>query len=168
MCLSLDERGDWLALGKPAKRIQEGEEIIFGEDFRASLIEKTPDGLRLRFNKTGREFDAALASYGTMPLPPYIASRRVADEKDIEDYQPVFARIQGAVASPTASLHFTDQLLNELRADGAHELAEIWAEQDPGPMGRRRARARSCARRTTDIGNRGRRNRPNTARSYRL
>ncbi len=116
--LSLDAEGNWLALGKPAKRIHVGEFIEFANGFHAELLDKSPDGLCLRFNKQGGEFDKALAKYGVMPLPPYIASKRGSDEKDIEDYQPVFARVMGAVASPTASLHFTDPLLQDLAGQG--------------------------------------------------
>jgi len=72
----------------------------------------------LRFNLEGAEFDAALNAAGAMPLPPYIAARRAADAQDREDYQTVFARREGAVAAPTASLHFDRPLLAALAAKG--------------------------------------------------
>ena len=73
---------------------------------------------RLRFNLAGADFDAALEAAGAMPLPPYIASRRAADARDREDYQTVWARRPGAVAAPTASLHFDDVVLADLAARG--------------------------------------------------
>ena len=116
--LSLDDAGDWLALGKPSKRVSEGEEIHFADGFYATLIRKSADGLHLRFNLQDAEFDRALQTHGMMPLPPYIAAKRATDAQDNSDYQPVFARVDGAVASPTASLHFTDDLLDRLDVMG--------------------------------------------------
>ncbi|HBB85286.1 MAG TPA: tRNA preQ1(34) S-adenosylmethionine ribosyltransferase-isomerase QueA, partial [Sulfitobacter sp.] len=72
----------------------------------------------LRFNCTGDDFDAALNAAGAMPLPPYIAAKRAADAQDMTDYQTVFARHAGAVAAPTASLHFDEALLAALAAQG--------------------------------------------------
>ncbi len=72
--------------------------------------------VRLSFNLTGEDFDAALAEAGAMPLPPYIAAKRPADAQDRDDYQTVFARHAGAVAAPTASLHFDAELLEAVRA----------------------------------------------------
>lgn len=116
--LSPNEDGDWLALGKPAKRIKPGEVLAFSQDFSAELVAKTPDGLILRFNKSGDAFDAALDDIGSMPLPPYIAGKRDTDASDKKDYQTVFAKELGAVAAPTASLHFDKTLLKELRDFG--------------------------------------------------
>ena len=116
--LSMDGQGDWLALAKPARRVAVGEEIHFSGDLRAEVREKGPEGLRLRFSLAGAAFDAALAAVGSMPLPPYIAARRAADERDAQDYQTVFARVPGAVAAPTASLHFDQPLLDALKAMG--------------------------------------------------
>jgi S-adenosylmethionine:tRNA ribosyltransferase-isomerase len=72
----------------------------------------------LAFDLTGADFDAALAEAGVMPLPPYIAAKRAADDQDRTDYQTVFARHSGAVAAPTASLHFDEDLLRALAAMG--------------------------------------------------
>ena len=72
----------------------------------------------LRFNCAGDDFDAALNAAGAMPLPPYIAAKRAADAQDMTDYQTVFARHAGAVAAPTASLHFDEPLLEALAAKG--------------------------------------------------
>lgn len=110
--------GLWAALMKPLKKVRIGEEIRFGADLSARL-EQVEDGQALlRFNAEGEAFDAALARSGAMPLPPYIAAKRPADEQDKEDYQTVFARKSGAVAAPTASLHFDEDLLAALAAHG--------------------------------------------------
>ena len=116
--LSMDAVGNWLAMAKPAKRVKVGEEIVFADDLRAEVLDKAPEGLTLKFNQQGDAFDAALAAHGNMPLPPYIASRRPADVSDLTDYQTVFAKQDGAVAAPTASLHFDVDQLDQLRAMG--------------------------------------------------
>jgi S-adenosylmethionine:tRNA ribosyltransferase-isomerase len=110
--------GTWAALIKPLKKLKIGEEIVFSDDLRATL-EAVEDGQgHLRFNCAGEDFDAALNAAGAMPLPPYIAAKRPADAQDMTDYQTVFARNKGAVAAPTASLHFDDALLAQLAAMG--------------------------------------------------
>ena len=110
--------GGWRALAKPLRKVKEGEVIAFSDDLSARVAEKGETDLRLEFNQTGEAFDAALATAGAMPLPPYIAAKRAADEQDKDDYQTVFARHIGAVAAPTASLHFDADLLAALRAKG--------------------------------------------------
>ena len=110
--------GSWAALLKPLKKIRVGEEIVFGAGLSATL-ERVEEGHgALRFNLAGEDFDAALAEAGAMPLPPYIAAKRPADEQDKTDYQTVWAKRSGAVAAPTASLHFDAELLAALRAKG--------------------------------------------------
>ncbi|MDO6754796.1 tRNA preQ1(34) S-adenosylmethionine ribosyltransferase-isomerase QueA [Phaeobacter inhibens] len=110
--------GSWAALLKPLKKVKPGEEIVFSDALSATL-ERIEDGQgHLKFNLSGTDFDAALAEAGAMPLPPYIAAKRPADEQDKTDYQTVWARNSGAVAAPTASLHFDDALLAELQAKG--------------------------------------------------
>ncbi|GGB18317.1 tRNA preQ1(34) S-adenosylmethionine ribosyltransferase-isomerase QueA [Allosediminivita pacifica] len=110
--------GTWAALLKPLKRVKDGEEIRFS-DALSAVVEAREDGqARLRFNLSGEDFDAALEAAGAMPLPPYIAALRAADEKDREDYQTVWAKNSGAVAAPTASLHFDEALLAALEAKG--------------------------------------------------
>lgn len=103
---------------KPLKKIVAGEEIIFTDDLKARLTAKVDGQGVLEFNLTGADFDAALARAGAMPLPPYIAARRPADAQDNTDYQTVWARRSGAVAAPTASLHFDEGLLARLKAAG--------------------------------------------------
>ena len=114
----------WQALAKPLRKLREGEEIIFSPRLSAVVAEKSETDLRLVFNLAGADFDGALAEAGQMPLPPYIAARRPADEADRQDYQPVFARHAGAVAAPTASLHFDEELLAQLRAKGV-DITEV-------------------------------------------
>lgn len=110
--------GQWAALLKPLRKVREGEEIVFSDDLRA-VLDGVEDGQALlRFNHEGSDFDAALNAAGAMPLPPYIAAKRPADAQDHTDYQTVWARHAGAVAAPTASLHFDDALLARLRDHG--------------------------------------------------
>lgn len=110
--------GLWAALVKPLKKLREGETVVLSDELSATL-EGREDGQGLfRFNLTGEDFDAALARAGAMPLPPYIAAKRPADEQDKTDYQTVWARHSGAVAAPTASLHFDAPLLAALEARG--------------------------------------------------
>ena len=116
--LSMDAQGHWLALAKPAKRVNVGEVIRFGDVLHATVLDKSPQGLRLAFNLMGEDFDRALQAVGEMPLPPYIAAQRPADARDQDDYQTVFAQKKGAVAAPTASLHFDEALLAKLSAMG--------------------------------------------------
>ena len=110
--------GDWTALIKPLKKLKIGEEIVFSPDLSAVLQDTNEGQGLLSFNLSGNDFDAALAEAGAMPLPPYIASKRAADAQDKTDYQTVFARHPGAVAAPTASLHFDDALMAALKARG--------------------------------------------------
>lgn len=108
----------WRAMAKPLRKVHPGEVIVFSPDLSATVAEKSDTDLRLVFNLTGEDFDAALAQAGAMPLPPYIAAKRAPDAQDDDDYQTVFARHKGAVAAPTASLHFDAELLDSLRAKG--------------------------------------------------
>ncbi|MGH1446515.1 MAG: tRNA preQ1(34) S-adenosylmethionine ribosyltransferase-isomerase QueA [Cognatishimia sp.] len=110
--------GQWSALLKPLKKVKEGEVIVFADDFSATLIEKSEGQAVLQFDAKGDAFDKALNAAGAMPLPPYIAAKRAADDQDKTDYQTVFARHSGAVAAPTASLHFDEDLLGKLRDKG--------------------------------------------------
>ncbi|NGQ92096.1 tRNA preQ1(34) S-adenosylmethionine ribosyltransferase-isomerase QueA [Rhodobacter sp. HX-7-19] len=114
----------WRALAKPLRKVQAGEVITFSDRLSATVAEKGETDLRLVFNTTGEDFDAALAEAGAMPLPPYIAAKRAPDAQDATDYQTVFARHAGAVAAPTASLHFDEALLRALAAKGV-EFTEV-------------------------------------------
>jgi S-adenosylmethionine:tRNA ribosyltransferase-isomerase len=114
----------WRALAKPLRKLAPGEVIRFSDALSATVAEKGETDLRLIFNLTGDDFDAALAEAGAMPLPPYIAARRAPDAADRDDYQTVFARHAGAVAAPTASLHFDEALLRALVTRGV-ALTEV-------------------------------------------
>ena len=91
---------------------------MFSEALSATLQGIEDGQAHLMFNLAGDDFDAALNAAGAMPLPPYIAAKRPADARDMDDYQTVFAEKKGAVAAPTASLHFDDALLDTLRRHG--------------------------------------------------
>ncbi len=111
-------QGGWRALAKPLRKLAVGEVIRFSDALSATVLEKDDADLRLDFNLAGGDFDAAMAQAGVMPLPPYIAAKRAPDAQDATDYQTVFARHSGAVAAPTASLHFDAELLAALAAKG--------------------------------------------------
>ncbi|MGR3572474.1 tRNA preQ1(34) S-adenosylmethionine ribosyltransferase-isomerase QueA [Brevirhabdus sp.] len=116
--------GTWAALVKPLRKWRVGERVVFSDRLSATLEGIEEGQAHLRFDLAGADFDAALAEAGDMPLPPYIAARRAADAQDKQDYQTVFARHAGAVAAPTASLHFDEPLLERLRAAGV-EFAHV-------------------------------------------
>jgi S-adenosylmethionine:tRNA ribosyltransferase-isomerase len=114
----------WRALVKPAKKLEAGDVVRFGEEgkvcFLGSLdatVEDKGDAgeVTFAFAFHGPVLDQAIAERGDVPLPPYIASRREPDEQDRSDYQTLFAREEGAVAAPTAGLHFTESLRARLR-----------------------------------------------------
>jgi S-adenosylmethionine:tRNA ribosyltransferase-isomerase len=119
-----DAQGGWRAMAKPLRKLNAGEVIRFSEELSATVAEKGDSDLRLLFNVEGNAFEAALAAAGSMPLPPYIAAKRAPDEQDNDDYQTVFARTSGAVAAPTASLHFDQPLLASLAEIGV-EMTEV-------------------------------------------
>jgi S-adenosylmethionine:tRNA ribosyltransferase-isomerase len=118
----------WTALAKPGKRLREGDRIRFGTlDDRACLLgaldatvaAKGEEGeITLAFDLAGPNLDAAIAAAGAMPLPPYIAGKRAPDEEDFQDYQTFYAQEDGAVAAPTAGLHFTRELFEQITDRG--------------------------------------------------
>ncbi len=110
--------GAWRVLARPLRKLREGDRVVFSDRLLARVTDRGAEDAVLHFDRAGPEFDAALAEAGRMPLPPYIAARRPADAQDMQDYQTVFARHAGAVAAPTASLHFDAELLAALRARG--------------------------------------------------
>ena len=110
--------GRWRALARRARRLRAGQQIHFGKEFSATVAAKSPDGdIELTFEQRGAELLAALEQYGNPPLPPYI-KREAPDPRDRSDYQTVFAARPGAIAAPTAGLHFTEALLARLDAGG--------------------------------------------------
>lgn len=116
--------GTWRALARPGKRLAVGDRISFGDALSAEVRDKEGAEVVLAFDRAGEGLDAALEAVGEMPLPPYIATRRAVDARDREDYQTVFAARPGAVAAPTASLHFDEDLLAGLAARGV-ETARV-------------------------------------------
>ncbi len=115
----------WRAFARPAKRLAPGDRLTFGRavegaacdlgSLLATVIAKGDAGeVVLGFDLVGPMLDERIASLGELPLPPYIAGKRPTDERDARDYQTVYAREPGAVAAPTAGLHFTDDLLARL------------------------------------------------------
>lgn len=116
----------WRALARPGKRLRTGDSVRFGA-LNAEIAAKEEGGaILLRFDASGAALDAAIAATGAMPLPPYIAARRPADDRDRSDYQTVLARRDGAVAAPTAALHFDEGLLADLNAKGiAHTTVTL-------------------------------------------
>ncbi|MFO1184127.1 MAG: tRNA preQ1(34) S-adenosylmethionine ribosyltransferase-isomerase QueA [Bauldia sp.] len=118
----------WEAFARPAKRLQAGDRVRFGNPSEsacllsgldASIAGKNEDGsVVLAFDLSGPALDEAIAALGHIPLPPYIAARRPEDDADRTDYQTVFADRDGAIAAPTAGLHFTDDLLARLGSIG--------------------------------------------------
>jgi S-adenosylmethionine:tRNA ribosyltransferase-isomerase len=120
----LSPRG-WSVLARPGKRLKAGDRISFSRPnagpvlLSAEVESKTDEGqVLLQFDVGGPGFDAVLAEIGMMPLPPYIAGKREEDAQDRLDYQTVYAARDGAIAAPTAGLHFTDQLLGALEHAG--------------------------------------------------
>ncbi|WP_420863194.1 tRNA preQ1(34) S-adenosylmethionine ribosyltransferase-isomerase QueA [Algirhabdus cladophorae] len=110
--------GGWMGLVKPLRKVNVGERIDFAPNLWATVSDKIEGQAELKFNLHGDAFEMALAQSGAMPLPPYIEALRKADAQDAQDYQTVWADKTGAVAAPTASLHFDQALLDALTAKG--------------------------------------------------
>jgi S-adenosylmethionine:tRNA ribosyltransferase-isomerase len=113
----------WRAFARPAKKLKAGDTVVFSKDgadpIEAKVCGEHSDGeVRLAFTLSGAALDHAIDALGEVPLPPYIAGKRVTDARDRDDYQTLFARRSGAVAAPTASLHFTPELVEAIRARG--------------------------------------------------
>ena len=128
--------GVWSVYAKGARRLRPGDHIDFAADLSAAVVDKTPEGaVTLLFDREGAAFRAALFRYGAMPLPPYIkrppSGDPRGDPRDRRDYQTIFARAEGAVAAPTAGLHFTPALLAAIAARGA-EWVTVTLHVGPG------------------------------------
>jgi len=108
----------WQAFIRNAKRVKTGDALMFGGGVTAIAEERHADGSLTLFFEGEEPVEVLLERAGTMPLPPYIAQKRTIDERDYEDYQTMFATQDGAVAAPTASLHFTQRLIDALDARG--------------------------------------------------
>lgn len=127
----------WRALARPAKKLKCGDRLSFGSAsgggaLLAEVAGKGEEGdVLLAFALSGAALQSAIEETGEMPLPPYISSRRPADERDAQDYQTLFAQKPGAVAAPTASLHFTPRLLDDLSARGV-SIQKVTLHIGPG------------------------------------
>ncbi|MEO5971903.1 MAG: tRNA preQ1(34) S-adenosylmethionine ribosyltransferase-isomerase QueA [Sphingomicrobium sp.] len=108
----------WWAFVRNARRLKVGDRVDFGENVAASAVTKGDDGAVLLHFHGQEPVEVLIERAGRMPLPPYIASRRPSDAADEVDYQTMFAREEGAVAAPTAALHFTERLIASLDARG--------------------------------------------------
>ena len=148
----------WKAFVKPAKKLEAGDRLRFGAEGRVCLLgtlDATVEAkgeageVTLAFDFHGPALDEAIAAVGEMPLPPYIAGKRGTDEQDRPDYQTIYAEKEGAVAAPTAGLHFTPELLKRLKDAGisqefvtlhvgAGTFLPVKAEDTTGPQDARR------------------------------
>ncbi len=115
----------WTALAKPGKRLKVGQELVFKGELRARIAQKNGAEIDLEFNRKGTDLRAAIRQYGTMPLPPYIKRQRGGDARDHRAYQTPFAKHEGAVAAPTASLHFTERVRAALPCDVAEVTLHV-------------------------------------------
>ncbi len=112
----------WKCLIKNARRLKINDEVVFGDDFKACVQAKDSEGpVTLGFNVKGADLFAKLHTYGIMPLPPYIKRDKGGKETDKANYQTVYAKNEGAVAAPTAGLHFTKKLLQQFKDIGIQE-----------------------------------------------
>lgn len=111
----------WNAFARPAKRLKTGDTLFFADDFYAIVQHKNDDGtIRVSFPYTYSHFLTLLQQYGQMPLPPYIKRAEGPTQNDSTQYQTIYARANGAVAAPTAGLHFTPALLQKITDMGVH------------------------------------------------
>ncbi len=115
--------GLWKAFVRPAKKLKPQDIIVFSGGLEAAVIERGDGGeVSLQFNCAGAQLSEALQNVGVMPLPPYIAAQRPVDAQDLQDYQTIYSKRDGAVAAPTAGLHFTTQLLERLAGRGVKSV----------------------------------------------
>ncbi len=121
---------DWRCFMKPAKKVKDGDIIDFN-GVSAVVSGRKEGEARLVFDLPPDAMETSLAELGTMPLPPYIAGKRRPDAQDNDDYQTVFAREEGAVAAPTAGLHFTPELVEALKGQGV-SFHEVTLHVGPG------------------------------------
>ncbi|MEM1395927.1 MAG: tRNA preQ1(34) S-adenosylmethionine ribosyltransferase-isomerase QueA [Pseudomonadota bacterium] len=125
------DRVEWLAFARPAKRLKEGDILDFGNGFAATVVDRNGAEVQLRFDVDQGTFRHKLSETGAPPLPPYIARRRETTDLDRDRYQTVYAEHEGSVAAPTAGLHFTDDLFQQLD-DGGIDRAFVTLHVGPG------------------------------------
>ncbi len=117
--LRWNDKNIWSVFAKPAKKLHLGDVFTVSDDFYAEVIDKKESGeVILSFNKSGDDFYSELDKHGVMPLPPYISKKRKENEDDKENYQTIYAKELGAVAAPTAGLHFTEEIFKQLEKQG--------------------------------------------------
>lgn len=114
--------GVWKAFAKPAKKLQIGDIFFVADDFIANVLDKNDGEVTLQFSSKGDSFFEKLSQYGSTPLPPYIARKNGTKNSDKADYQTVYAKNKGAVAAPTAGLHFTEELLQKIDKKGVKRV----------------------------------------------
>jgi len=114
----------WVTLAKPARRLKPGKKIFFGDCLIGEVLEKTADGKVVIKYQTDGDFDEIVQEIGKTPLPPYIKRDQANIDSDRERYQTIYAKERGAIAAPTAGLHFTPSVLASLKNAGA-EITEI-------------------------------------------
>ncbi len=122
--LTEEAPGVWRALARPGRKLRPGDRIAFAQDFAARIADKMADGsVLLNVALATADLFAALDRYGAPPLPPYIKRPDLSDPQDRADYQTIYATRPGAVAAPTAGLHFTPALFEALAAQGIGRTA---------------------------------------------
>ena len=114
----------WETLARPARRLKSGKKVFFGENLMAEVLEKTTDGRCIVKFEANGDFESVLDEVGQTPLPPYIKRDAGTLDKDRERYQTVFAKQRGAIAAPTAGLHFTPEVIEKIKDLGA-KIVEI-------------------------------------------
>lgn len=114
----------WETLARPGKRLKAGRKIDFSDDLSAEVVEKTPEGRVVVKFVCEKDFDKILDEIGNTPLPPYIKRDVGNSDEDRERYQTVYAKERGAIAAPTAGLHFTPEIIDEIKSNGV-EITEI-------------------------------------------
>lgn len=121
--LKQETLSSWECLIKNARRLKVGNTVIFADDFSATVLGKKETGeVILDFNRSGADLFCALHQYGIMPLPPYIHREKEGKEEDKQSYQTIYAKTEGAVAAPTAGLHFTPALFDRLDKMGVERI----------------------------------------------
>jgi S-adenosylmethionine:tRNA ribosyltransferase-isomerase len=126
LLVSQREKGTWQCIGRPLKKIRAAGVVTFNSRLRGRVYSTgSTESVLVQFETTdGRDIDEALREHGTMPIPPYIRDGR-GDSQDIIDYQTIFAEQPGSIAAPTASLHFTPELLDRIAKDAHAQISRI-------------------------------------------
>ena len=115
LLINRTSENSWNVLCKPLKKLSVGDKVIFNSSLSAEVVAKTVSDCKLQFSHSGGLLDKEISNYGELPLPPYITRKRDYTQSDNYDYQTIFAKNLGAIAAPTASLHFDKTLMKELR-----------------------------------------------------